>query len=546
MRDTVSTGHNNSFKGKDNESSDDDDVENGSNNSDAESEEGSDQEAEVSGEDEKSEDDVSSDGEEDSEGEGESDEEVGASSSKSVPLENPFFNGESEDNDESMDNDSDNETADTEINSMLTNRKQAQLAGKRKAESKETQSANKKKAAANDSSDDSESDFDDNGSEAEGEVQKESFPEGDEEEDELIKALRSSRENAVRPCPPPIKIKNSVTDISFHPEEDIIAVSNISGELAFFRYSNEENKIERKMKLHKSSIRCIEYSEEGDKIYSGGLDKYIKVLNVETGDVEEGNYKHPSSLYSLCAMQQGAASGDEDGTVKLWDFRMKKSTKTSKRFEDFVSSICYQEDRQRLIASSGEGTIQTWDLRMNCVEMQSEVYESELNCVAVVKDDHKLAVGSSDGIIYLFNEFECGYHSDLYPGHPGAINDMVAVTDNIVITGCEDGILRAVYLFPHRFIGQVGQHGGGLPSEKLDVNGQGNLIASTSLSNHVKFWDISYLENMKYAQTTKPATNKAKKKIKPTKNALLKEEEYQLPSSSKTNKGDFFKDMVDD
>ena len=47
---------------------------------------------------------------------------------------------------------------------------------------------------------------------------------------------------------------------------------------------------------------------------------------------------------------------------------------------------------------------------MNCVEMQSEVYESELNCVAVVKDDHKLAVGSSDGIIYLFNEFECGYH----------------------------------------------------------------------------------------------------------------------------------------
>ena len=46
------------------------------------------------------------------------------------------------------------------------------------------------------------------------------------------------------------------------------------------------------------------------------------MLNVETGDVEEGNYKHPSSLYSLCAMQQGAASGDEDGTVKLWDFRL--------------------------------------------------------------------------------------------------------------------------------------------------------------------------------------------------------------------------------
>jgi hypothetical protein len=33
---------------------------------------------------------------------------------------------------------------------------------------------------------------------------------------------------------------------------------------------------------------------------------------------------------------------------------------------------------------------------------------------------------------------------------------MVAATDNVLITACEDGIIRAVHLFPHRFIGQVG------------------------------------------------------------------------------------------
>ena len=32
-------------------------------------------------------------------------------------------------------------------------------------------------------------------------------------------------------------------------------------------------------------------------------------------------------------------------------------------------------------------------------------------------------------------KWELYIFSDMYPGHPGAINDMVAVTDNIVITG---------------------------------------------------------------------------------------------------------------
>jgi hypothetical protein len=52
------------------------------------------------------------------------------------------------------------------------------------------------------------------------------------------------------------------------------------------------------------------------------------------------------------------------------------------------------------------------------------------------------------GCVFIF--------SDQYPGHPDAVNSMVAATDNVLITACEDGIIRAVHLFPHRFIGQVG------------------------------------------------------------------------------------------
>ena len=54
----------------------------------------------------------------------------------------------------------------------------------------------------------------------------------------------------------------------------------------------------------------------------------------------------------------------------------------------------------------------------------------------------------------MFNWREFGHWSDRFPGHPGTINSILAVTDNVVITACEDGAIRALHLYPHRFVGK--------------------------------------------------------------------------------------------
>ena len=63
------------------------------------------------------------------------------------------------------------------------------------------------------------------------------------------------------------------------------------------------------------------------------------------------------------------------------------------------------------------------------------------------------------------------------------MNSILSVTDNVVMTGCEDGNMRAVHLYPHRFLGAVGHHEGELPIEKMDVSGFGEVIASISHDN---------------------------------------------------------------
>ena len=225
-----------------------------------------------------------------------------------------------------------------------------------------------------------------------------------DDEDDLIKALQAARQKKERNCPPDLKCSELITDLSFHPEEDVIVIGNISGDLSVFSYSNEENKLKKKLKLSKKTIRGVEFDESGSSLLTISKDKTFRVLDVESWTVKEKYVKcHDSALYSCLSLDpHTSVTGDEDGFVKMWDSRQPNtSVMTFKRFEEYVSSFLKIDDHH-LIASSGEGTIQSFDLRQKRPDIQSEMYESELNCLTTVRSGSKLVVGSGAGPLYLF------------------------------------------------------------------------------------------------------------------------------------------------
>lgn len=130
-----------------------------------------------------------------------------------------------------------------------------------------------------------------------------------------------------------------------------------------------------------------------------------------------------------------------------------------------------------------------------------------------------------------------------------------------------DFFCRAVHLYPHRFIGTVGHHEHGFSVERLDISGEGELLASISHDQKIKFWNIKYLEvilicatftiaftcwrffsqEMDYNKRAKPFhQRKIKMKRKDNKMRRAQEVEYQLPSSQRGNRKDFFKGLEDD
>lgn len=358
-----------------------------------------------------------------------------------------------------------------------------------------------------------------------------SVPPDEAEDDEVVKAIMRSKEMHTN-HPPPISTEDHIVDICFHPQNNIIAVATITGDVLMYKYTNTETELISTIELHLKACRDIEYNDEGSTLFSTAKDLSIMLTDVETEKLKrlyENAHEHP--VYTMTVIGENMfATGDDNGVVKLWDLRQRGNTPafSLKEMEDYVSAIITNRDAKYLVCASGDGSLTTINIPGKKLYVQSEAYDEELTCLGLFKFERKLLTASSKGKMYIFNWGEFGLHSDEFPSFTkNAINCMIPITENVVITGGEDGILRATSLFPHHHLGVVGQHS--LSIEALDVNNDGTLIASSSHNNDIKFWNVKYFEALNVTERVKGGKQKQIK--------------YNLPSSKVDNASDFFADL---
>ncbi|XP_059617255.1 WD repeat-containing protein 55 homolog [Phlebotomus argentipes] len=351
---------------------------------------------------------------------------------------------------------------------------------------------------------------------------------GAEDEDYAIVQRIISEVKMPRNHPKDIQTEEFVTDLSFHPISDHLAVALITGDVVLYKYSLEENTIAETYELHTKACRDVEFSEDGDVLYSTSKDRSIMVTDVKTGKLRRFyDRAHETAIYCVRPINENLiATGDDDGHLKVWDLRTQDKAPlfSLREVGDYISSIHSNDSKKILLMTSGDGYLTSISLGARKLYVQSEQYEEELTCMGLYRNDSKLVVGTSKGRMYSFNWGEFGYHCDVFHGSKTSTNAMLPITQRMGVLGCEDGLLRAVNTVPGRNLGVVGQHN--LAVETMDISNTGEFIASSSHDNDVRFWNIKYFEDFDDDMPAKDAG-------------------YNLPSSKYTNARDFFSGLVD-
>ncbi|XP_071951859.1 WD repeat-containing protein 55-like [Antedon mediterranea] len=321
--------------------------------------------------------------------------------------------------------------------------------------------------------------------------------------------------------PKAIESHELVLNLAFHPSKKILAAAHIDGSVKLYSILEDESKPKDLLQIdvHKKSCRAISFSEDGKFLYTVSKDKSIRVVDVESETIGFKMLKaHDSAIYSVLVVNENTlATGDDNGVVQMWDTRKQQSIITFKQNEDYISDMATDNDNRILLATSGDGTLSAFNVRRRRFDMQSENMEDEMMTVSIIKKGKKVVCGAGDGALNLFNWNEFGNISDRFPGHPESVDTCVKINENIICTGSVDGTIRAVNILPNRFLGVVGDHDE-FPIESMDVSHEGDLLASCSHDQKIKFWNISNLEDIEFSTKQKAKKTDKTKRLKTTRN----------------------------
>ncbi|KAL0212478.1 hypothetical protein RCL1_006104 [Eukaryota sp. TZLM3-RCL] len=305
----------------------------------------------------------------------------------------------------------------------------------------------------------------------------------------------------------PISSPEPIFDVKCHPNQNVLAMGVYGGIVRLYRYNPDpgQNQLLANLKPHKKSVTCMDFSSQGDVLFTGSRDKAIKAIALQEEKVlwkrVDAHGCHVSAIKFLpytahsfgnADLHTMLASGDESGTIKIWDSRAPKCVKVFNDGADYISSFVWNPKTYTLLAGCGDGSLYSYDFRTNSTTFTtvSEDFQDELLSLALVKSGKKLLAGTMSGNILIFDWDFFGDCCDRLVGHPEAVESMISIDEDTILTASDDGIIRVVSVLPNKLLGVIGEHGQ-FPIEQMSLSFDKSVLASCSHDNTVKLWDLS-------------------------------------------------------
>lgn len=240
---------------------------------------------------------------------------------------------------------------------------------------------------------------------------------------------------------------------------------------------------------------------------------------------------HAGPVLDLLPIDEGAGvvSAGADGTVRVWDLLLGRSTRTFTGHRDWVRRVV-SVDRTRVLSASDDGTLRVWDLMSGLELAVIPVPGEEIVDVTVDADGthastrtpegtkrwnlktgelveeitarcdratstmrvgtRRVAIGGEDGTLTI-SERETGTRVAQLEGHTAAVNALALLDDDrVVLSASDDGTLRMWAPDRPMNLRPPANHAG--PVRAVCFAPDGDSLCSTSDFREMKQWDASH------------------------------------------------------
>ncbi len=205
---------------------------------------------------------------------------------------------------------------------------------------------------------------------------------------------------------------------------------------------------------------------------------------------------HSLAVTSLSASQDGRwlASGDQGGTLNLWQYDRQKNEATPKALSGHsleVTTLAFSPDGSLLASGSLDKTVRVFDVATGHLKYTLDRATDRITQVAFSPDGQSLAAASWDKMAWVY-DLKAGNETGALRGHTDKLTSIAFSPDGkLVATGCFDGMFLVFNRSSGHIVARANAHQNQVFGVAfLGAQPQGQRLATGHRNGMVNVWRL--------------------------------------------------------
>ena len=323
------------------------------------------------------------------------------------------------------------------------------------------------------------------------------------------KVLASSSDNYVRLwdtcsgveiCKPLECAGEQIGSITFTPDSQSLVAGTSVGSL--FRWDVPTgHPLLPHCHQHTNNIREVAVSPDG-KTIAFVFGNWSMCLWRSDTDQSTCNLQGDGSLVCVVSFSPDdttLASGETNGTVRLWDYRLRRLIGEPLRgHRGVIHKVAFSPDGVLLAVASYDRAVRVWDVKSRHQLRNYCGHQGWVKSVALALGGRVLASSSADCAIRVWNLCDDGYTTSplILRGHNDVVSAVCISNDGLHIASCSSDSTVRLWDIGGNYSSVLPLEGHTNWVNAVTVSTEGRLVASASRDGSVRVWDAHTCEQI--------------------------------------------------
>ena len=253
--------------------------------------------------------------------------------------------------------------------------------------------------------------------------------------------------------------------------------------------------LQRTLTGHDGPVRAVAISADGRRAISGDDGGTVRVWDLDTGEPLRTLADHHGRVFAVAISADGrrAVSGGQDRTVRVWDLDTGHQQAELRGHDGSVDAVAISADGRCVVSGTEDeldGTVRVWDLDTGKPLRTLTGQHAWLRAVAVSADGRRVVSAGLDGSVRVW-DLDTGHQQAELSGHDGRV-DVVAVSADgrYAVSGDNGGAVRVWDLDTGEPLAALAGYGRLVEAVAVSADG-GRAVSCGGYGEPVRVWNVN-------------------------------------------------------